>query len=119
MGIKAIKFFSNEDNCIAYMVAQRTHEIGLRMALGADRRQVLKLVMKEGIILALIGLALGLGGACLVGHVMKSMLYDVGTIDFGAFSIVSITLLASALLACYFPAQRASKVDPMVALRYE
>ena len=104
---------------MAYMVAQRTHEIGLRIALGANREQVLKLVMKEGIVLALIGLGLGLAGACLVGYVMKSMLYGVGTVDLGAFSIVSITLLTSALLACYFPARRATKVDPMVALRYE
>lgn len=104
---------------MAYMVAQRTHEIGLRIALGADRKQVLTLVMKEGIVLALIGLGLGLVGACLVGYVMKSMLYGVGTVDFGAFSIVSITLLTSALMACYFPAQRATKVDPIVALRYE
>lgn len=104
---------------MAYMVAQRTHEIGLRIALGANRKQVLTLVMKEGIVLALIGLGLGLVGACLVGYVMKSMLYGVGTVDFGAFSIVSVTLLTSALMACYFPAQRATKVDPMVALRYE
>jgi predicted lysophospholipase L1 biosynthesis ABC-type transport system permease subunit len=104
---------------MAFMVAQRTHEIGLRIALGATREQVLGLVLKEGVVLALIGLALGLVGACLVGHAMKSTLYGVGTVDFAAFSVVSITLLASALLACYFPAQRATKVDPMVALRYE
>jgi len=104
---------------MAYMVSQRTHEIGLRIALGANREQVLKLVLKEGIVLALIGLALGLAGACLVGRAMHSTLYGVGTVDFAAFSVVSITLVASALLACYFPAQRATKVDPMVALRYE
>ena len=104
---------------MAFMVAQRTHEIGLRIALGANREQVLKLVLKEGIALALIGLGIGLVGACLVGRAMRSTLYGVGTVDFGAFSVVSITLLASAVLACYFPAQRATKVDPMVALRYE
>jgi putative ABC transport system permease protein len=104
---------------MAFMVAQRTHEIGLRMALGASREQVLKLVLKEGVVLALIGLALGLVGACLVGRAMRSTLYGVGTVDFAAFSVVSITLLGAALLACYFPAQRATKVDPMVALRYE
>jgi predicted permease len=104
---------------MAFMVAQRTHEIGLRIALGANREQVLALVLKEGVVLALIGLALGLAGACLVGHAMKSTLYGVGTVDFAAFSAVSITLFVSALLACYFPAQRATKVDPMVALRYE
>jgi putative ABC transport system permease protein len=104
---------------MAFMVAQRTHEIGLRIALGATRERVLALVLKEGVVLALIGLALGLVGACLVGHAMKSTLYGVGTVDFAAFSVVSITLFASALLACYFPAQRATKVDPMVALRYQ
>jgi len=104
---------------MAFMVSQRTHEIGLRIALGANRDQVLALVLKEGIVLALIGLALGLAGACLVGHAMRSTLYGVGTVDFTAFGVVSITLLASALLACYFPAQRATQVDPMVALRYE
>jgi putative ABC transport system permease protein len=104
---------------MAFMVAQRTHEIGLRIALGATREQVLALVLKEGVVLALIGLALGLVGACLVGQAMKSTLYGVGTVDFAAFSVVSITLLASALLACYFPAQRATQVDPMVALRYQ
>jgi putative ABC transport system permease protein len=104
---------------MAYMVSQRTHEIGLRIALGANREQVLKLILKEGVVLALIGLALGLVGACLVGRAMRSTLYGVGTVDFAAFSVVSLTLLASALLACYFPAQRATKVDPMVALRYE
>jgi putative ABC transport system permease protein len=76
-------------------------------------------VLKEGVVLALIGLALGLVGACLVGRAMKSTLYGVGTVDFAAFGVVSITLFGSALLACYFPAQRAAKVDPMVALRYQ
>ena len=104
---------------MAFMVAQRTHEIGLRIALGATRERVLALVLKEGVVLALIGLALGLVGACLVGRAMKSTLYGVGTVDFAAFSVVSITLFGSALLACYFPAQRAAKVDPMVALRYQ
>ncbi len=104
---------------MAFSVAQRTHEIGLRMALGADRRQVLGLVLKEGVALALIGLGLGLVGAFFVGRAIRSTLYGVGTIDFTAFSVVSILLLISALFACYLPARRATKVDPMVALRYE
>ena len=104
---------------MAFSVAQRTHEIGLRMALGADRGQVLALILKEGVVLALIGLGLGLGGAFFVGRAIKSTLYGVGTIDLAAFGAVSTLLLVSALLACYFPAQRATKVDPMVALRYE
>jgi len=104
---------------MAFSVAQRTHEIGLRMALGADRRQVLKLVLKEGTLLALLGMCLGLVGAFFVGHALQSFLFGVGTVDLGAFAAVSILLLCAALLACYFPAQRAAKVDPMVALRYE
>ncbi len=104
---------------MAFSVAQRTHEIGLRMALGADRREVITLVLKEGILLAVVGSAIGLVGACFVGRAMSGVLFRVGTVDFGAFSVVSLTLLLAALLACYVPAQRAAKVDPMVALRYE
>jgi len=88
-------------------------------ALGADQRHVLKIVLVEGLALAATGLAIGLGGACLVGRAMRSTLYGVGTVDFAAFGAVSAVLLASGLLACYIPAQRAAKVDPMVALRYE
>jgi len=104
---------------MAFMVSQRTHEIGLRIALGEDQHHVLKTILTEGVALAAIGLAIGLGGACLVGRAMSSTLYGVGTADFTAFGAVSIILLASALLACYIPARRAAKVDPMVALRYE
>jgi putative ABC transport system permease protein len=104
---------------MAFSVAQRTHEIGLRMALGADRKQVLTLVLKEGAVLALFGMCLGLVGASFVGRAMQSILFGVGTIDLTAFAAVSLLLLGSALLASYFPARRATKVDPMVALRYE
>jgi putative ABC transport system permease protein len=104
---------------MAFSVAQRTHEIGLRMALGANRGAVVGLVLKEGVLLALIGSAVGLIGACFVGRAMRGVLFGVGTVDFIAFSAVSVTLLISALFACYLPAQRAAKVDPMVALRYE
>lgn len=104
---------------MAFSVAQRTHEIGLRMALGADRSQVLRLVLREGVVLALVGLSLGLIGATFVGRAIRSTLFGVGTIDLLALGVVSALLLASALLACYFPAQRATRVDPMVALRYE
>ncbi len=104
---------------MAFAVAQRTHEIGLRMALGAGRESVVFLILKEGMILALAGLALGLIGACLVGRTMSGMLYGVGTIDITAFGGVAIVLLASAMLACYVPARRAASVDPTVALRYE
>jgi len=104
---------------MAFAVAQRTHEIGLRMALGASQEHVLGLILKEGIILAAIGSGLGLVGACFVGRAMRGLLYGVGTIDVAAFSAVALTLFLAALLACYMPANRASKVDPIVALRYE
>ena len=104
---------------MAFAVAQRTREIGLRIALGAGRDQVLKLILREASVLTMAGLALGLIGASLVGRTMKSTLYGVGTIDLGVFGAVSFVLLAAALLASYLPARRAAKVDPMVALRYE
>jgi putative ABC transport system permease protein len=103
----------------AFAVAQRTHEIGLRIALGAGRDAVFSLILKEGGVLALAGSVLGLAGACLVGRTMRGMLYGVGTIDLTAFGTVVVVLLASAILACYVPARRAANVDPMVALRYE
>jgi putative ABC transport system permease protein len=104
---------------MAFSVAQRTHEIGLRMALGAGREQVLGLILREGLLLTLAGLGFGLFGAYLLGRAMQSTLYGVSAIDFGAFSAVAAVLLASALAACYVPARRAANVDPMLALRYE
>jgi putative ABC transport system permease protein len=104
---------------MSFAVAQRTHEIGLRMALGADKGRVLLLILREGMILAGIGLLLGLGGSYLAGRLMHTMFYNVGTIDPSAFSAVAALLLVSALLACYIPASRAAKVDPMNALRQE
>jgi putative ABC transport system permease protein len=104
---------------MAFGVAQRTQEFGLRRALGAQRAQVIGLVLKEGTVLALIGAAVGLGGAYLVGRAMESTLYHVGALDAPAFGAVSCLLLVAALLACLLPALRASRVDPMVALRYE
>jgi putative ABC transport system permease protein len=104
---------------MSFAVAQRTHEIGLRMALGAGTGRVLVLILREGMILAGIGLVLGLGGAYFVGRGMHSLFYNVATIDAAAFSAVAALLLASALLACYVPAARAARVDPMKALREE
>jgi putative ABC transport system permease protein len=104
---------------MAFGVAQRTHEIGLRIALGAGKQQVLRLILREGLLLAAAGLGIGLLGAYFLGRAMQSTLYGVGTIDLGAFCAVAMILLASALLACYLPARRATRIDPMVALRYE
>jgi putative ABC transport system permease protein len=104
---------------MSFAVAQRTHEIGLRMALGAGPQQVLRLVLGEGMLLALIGLGVGLGGTYFVGRVMKTVLYQVNAIDPAGISAVAAVLLLSALLACYIPARRATQVDPMVALRDE
>ncbi len=104
---------------VAFSVAQRSHEIALRMALGATRNRVLALVVREGTVLAAIGLGLGLIGAYFVGRAMQSMLFGVRALDFSAFSAVALILLASALLACYLPARRAASVEPMRVLRTE
>jgi putative ABC transport system permease protein len=104
---------------MAFGVAQRTHEIGVRIALGARQSQVLGLILKEGALLAVIAIAIGLGAAYLVGRAMQSTLYGVGAMDFPAFGAVSVLLLLTALLACLVPALRASRVEPIVALRCE
>jgi putative ABC transport system permease protein len=104
---------------MAFGVAQRTQEFGVRMALGARRSHVLTLVMKEGTIVAVIGAAIGLVGAYLVGRAMQSTLYGVGAMDRYAIGGTAILLLMVAGLACLLPALRASRVEPMVALRDE
>jgi len=104
---------------MSFTVAQRTHEIGLRMALGAGPNQVLRLVLKEGMLLAFAGLVVGLAGTYFVGRVMKTLLYQVNAMDPAAISGVTGVLLLSAFCACYIPARRATQVDPMVALRDE
>jgi len=104
---------------MAFGVAQRTHEFGLRMALGAQRSRVIRQVVKEGVILAGLGTFIGLGGAYLVGRAMQTTLYGVEAFDVRAFAAVAVLLVAVALLACLFPALRASKVEPMTALRTE
>jgi putative ABC transport system permease protein len=104
---------------ISYSVTQRTHEIGIRIALGAQRRNVLQLVLGQGALLAVIGVMLGLGGAFALTRLMASLLFGVTPTDAAIFTAVPLGLTAIALLASYLPARRATKVDPLVALRYE
>ncbi|HEX8143815.1 MAG TPA: ABC transporter permease [Pyrinomonadaceae bacterium] len=104
---------------MTYDVSQRTHEIGIRMALGASLRDVLKLIVSQGMRMALIGIVLGLMGAFALTRVLASLLLGVGTTDLVTFIGVPFLLVAVALLACYIPARRAARVDPLVALRHE
>ena len=107
---------------LAYSVSQRTHEIGIRMALGADRGKVLKMILRQGMTLTLIGIALGLGGAYVLTKYLQSltsMLFGVKPTDPLTYAVTAALLIAVSLIACFVPARRATKVDPMVALRYE
>ncbi len=104
---------------VSYSVSQRTREIGVRLALGAQRSNVLGLVLREGLLVVAFGLLLGLVGALSATRIMRSLLYSTSATDALSFVVTSVTLIVVALLACYVPARRATKVDPMVALRYE
>jgi ABC-type antimicrobial peptide transport system permease subunit len=104
---------------LAYDVAQRTREIGIRLALGADGNAVLRLVVGQGIRLAALGILLGLIGALALTRLMSGMIYGVSSTDPSTFFAVATLLGLVAVAACYIPARRAMRVDPMVALRYE
>jgi putative ABC transport system permease protein len=104
---------------ISYSASQRTHEIGIRMALGAQQRSVLRLILGQGAKLALVGLSAGTVAALLLTRLMASLLYGISATDPLTFGAVAIVLLGVAMTACYIPARRAMRVDPMVALRHE
>jgi putative ABC transport system permease protein len=115
LGLSTLGIYS----VLSYSTAQRTREIGVRMALSAERGSVLRLVVGRGIGLAGLGLAIGIAAALLLTRLMTDLLYEVRATDPVTFVGVTTVLAASSILACYVPARRATKIDPMVALRYE
>jgi putative ABC transport system permease protein len=102
---------------IAYSVGQRTHEFGIRMALGAQRHQLLLLVMRQSVWTLAVGLTVGVGGAIAVTRLMRSLLFEIGPADPLTLSLMATVLMMVALIASYIPARRAAEVDPMAALR--
>jgi ABC-type antimicrobial peptide transport system permease subunit len=104
---------------LAYSVAQRTQEFGIRLALGAQGGDVLKLVIRQGLKLALLGIGIGLAGALALTRLLKTLLFNVSATDPATFALIALLLLAVALVACWLPARRATQVDPLAALRVE
>jgi ABC-type antimicrobial peptide transport system permease subunit len=104
---------------LSFLVSKRTREIGIRMALGAQRRDVLLLIIKEGAKFSFVGVALGVAGAFGVTRLLASQLYGVSATDPITYAAVAIAMMVVTLLACYIPARRAMRIDPLVALRYE
>jgi putative ABC transport system permease protein len=104
---------------ISHAVTERTHEIGVRMALGAERRHVLALVVRQGLAMAVVGIAIGMVAALGLARTIQSLLYGVSATDPATFAFVAVALLTVALVACYLPAWRAARVDPTQALRAE
>jgi putative ABC transport system permease protein len=104
---------------MSFLVTQSTHDIGIRIALGARSRSIIRLVLRRGMTLAAAGIALGLFGAAILTRAMATLLFGVGAHDAATFSLVALFLAATALLASYIPARRATRVDPLVALRDE
>lgn len=104
---------------LSYSVTQRTREIGIRMALGASRNEILKLIITKGMMLTAIGIVLGIAGSYALTRAIRSLLFGVGTLDLAIFVVVPVVFAVVALFACLFPARKAARVDPLVALRYE
>ncbi|HEX7772806.1 MAG TPA: FtsX-like permease family protein, partial [Pyrinomonadaceae bacterium] len=102
-----------------YSVALRTRELGLRLAVGAQPRQVLLLVLKQGLLLTIVGVVLGLAAALALTRLLSGLLFGVGAVDVTTFASISLLLVVVSLLACYLPARRAMRIDPLAALRYE
>ena len=118
-GSVSLRIWPDRTAGMSYSVAQRTRELGIRVALGSARREVLYLLLKQAAWLALLGVAIGLAGAFLLTRLIASLLYGVNAVDPITFIGVAILSLLVGLAACAFPAWRATQVDPLVALRYE